>query len=48
MVGRFSASGALLAGAIAAAVFGSEEKTSSFVPVTDAMLADPPAEDWLT
>ena len=25
-----------------------EEEPSSFVPVTDAMLADPPAEDWLT
>ena len=27
---------------------GGEEETSAFVPVTDAMLADPPAEDWLT
>ena len=25
-----------------------EEEPSAFAPVTDAMLADPPAEDWLT
>ena len=49
MVGRLSASGALLAAGVTATVaFGDEEQTSGFDPVTDAMLADPPAEDWLT
>ena len=26
----------------------SKDEEASFVPVTDAMLADPPAQDWLT
>ena len=29
-------------------VLGSDDEASTFVPVTDAMLADPPAQDWLT
>ena len=39
---------ALLAITTASFVGAAEEEPSAFVPVTDAMLADPPAEDWLT
>ena len=33
---------------LAVALVGAASEDSSFIPVTDAMLAHPPAEDWLT
>ncbi len=41
--------GVVLIGVAAMSLTGhAEDEPSAFVPVTDAMLADPPAEDWLT
>ena len=39
---------ALLVAIAAIPLTGYTNEESAFVPVTDAMLADPPAEHWLT